>query len=270
MNTAFDHYLLGSSNEELDRLAFQHQTWKPEAQALWDRAGIRAGDSVLDLGCGPGFASIDLAQQVGANGRIIALDLSQTFLAHLQQMVNHRGIKNIQTMEGNVESFTLLHKVDFIYSRWLFCFLKNPGKVIDQLSANLKRGGRVAICDYFALDYILQPASEIFNRLLRAVSESWRISGGNICIQQSLPQLLEKRGFEIIELKPVSHVSPPHAPHWNCPVGFWKVYVPQLVGQGLFSQKEADQFWIEIREREKNPASLLKTPTLLEIIAEKI
>ena len=264
------NYLLGSSDEELGRLAFQHETWRPEAFDLWDRTGIKPGSSVLDLGCGPGFASLDLANLVGLNGKVISLDLSRKFLNHLNQVATSNGIKQIQAEEGNVESFVLSEKVDFVYSRWLFCFLRDPGKVVAQVAVNIKSGGRIAICDYFALDYLLFPGAPVFDRLLAAVSESWRLSGGNIRVQQSLPGMLEQHGFKIIELMPITRIARPNSAHWNCPKSFWKVFIPQLVSKGFFSQTDSDEFWIEINEREKSSFAILKTPTLLDIIAEKL
>ena len=48
-------YILGTDSDELHRLGIQHQVWASEAQAGWKAAGINRGDTILDLGSGPGF-----------------------------------------------------------------------------------------------------------------------------------------------------------------------------------------------------------------------
>src|SRR5262245_50101060 len=70
-------YVLGTHDAELDRLGLQHRIWSEHAFALWERAGIRPGQRVLDVGCGPGYATVDLARLLGPASRIVAIDESQ-------------------------------------------------------------------------------------------------------------------------------------------------------------------------------------------------
>ena len=55
-------YVLGTNDEELMRLGFQHRVWGEQAFALWERAGFAPGQTIVDVGCGPGFATLDLAR----------------------------------------------------------------------------------------------------------------------------------------------------------------------------------------------------------------
>jgi ubiquinone/menaquinone biosynthesis C-methylase UbiE len=71
-------------NREIARLEFQHAVWRDDAAEAWRRAGFLPGDTVIDVGAGPGFATLDIATIVGPHGRVIAIDQSQRFLAHLE------------------------------------------------------------------------------------------------------------------------------------------------------------------------------------------
>jgi ubiquinone/menaquinone biosynthesis C-methylase UbiE len=73
-------YVLGTGDEELARLGLQHRAWRLRALAAWRAAEIGPGQTVLDVGCGPGYASLDLAEMVGPCGRVVALDKSERFL----------------------------------------------------------------------------------------------------------------------------------------------------------------------------------------------
>src|SRR5678815_5381538 len=75
-----DEYVLGTHDAEIVRLEHQHRVWRPAALEAWRRAGLSHGQTVIDLGCGPGFAAVDLAEAVGPTGRVIALDKSSRFL----------------------------------------------------------------------------------------------------------------------------------------------------------------------------------------------
>ena len=54
-------YVLGTHDAEVERLGLQHRVWRERARDAWARAGIAAGQTVIDVGAGPGYAAIDLA-----------------------------------------------------------------------------------------------------------------------------------------------------------------------------------------------------------------
>src|SRR5438876_12309584 len=97
-------YLLGTHDEELARLALQHRVWRPRALDAWRRAGFTVGQTLIDVGCGPGYAAVDLAEIVGPSGRIIALDRSQRFLAALQSSARRRELENISVHELDLDT----------------------------------------------------------------------------------------------------------------------------------------------------------------------
>jgi len=90
-------YLLGTHDEELARLALQHRVWRPRALDAWRRAGFTVGQTLIDVGCGPGYASLDLAEMVGPSGRIVAIDRSRRFLDALEAARRGRGLDHIET-----------------------------------------------------------------------------------------------------------------------------------------------------------------------------
>lgn len=77
-------YVLGTHEEELARLGLQHRVWRPVVLDCWQRAGLTAGKRVLDVGAGPGYAAIDLAEIVGSTGEVVALERSQNFVRAME------------------------------------------------------------------------------------------------------------------------------------------------------------------------------------------
>src|SRR5678816_202122 len=78
--TVEQDYVLGTHDEELNRLGLQHRVWRPRALDAWRRAGFTIGQTILDVGCGPGYATLDLAEIAGTTGRVVAMDRSARFL----------------------------------------------------------------------------------------------------------------------------------------------------------------------------------------------
>src|SRR5690349_13834976 len=96
-------YVLGTHDEEVMRLALQHRVWRRRALDAWIDAGFTSGQTLIDVGAGPGHATIDLAEIAGANGRVVAIDRSARFLDFLKRTAADRALKNISTFEADLD-----------------------------------------------------------------------------------------------------------------------------------------------------------------------
>ena len=209
MSHTGDEYILGADSEELQRLRFQHEAWVKQAHALWDRAGLRTGDVVLDLGCGPGFTSLGLAAVVGPGGKVIAREQSSLFLDYLAAECDRMGLDQIEPSLGPVEELDLPpERLDAAYARWLFCWLQEPGAVLARVAQSLKRGGVVALQEYLDWGAMkLVPRNRLFDRLVSACLESWRTGGITIDIVEQLPSLGAHCGLEVEHFEPIARLG---------------------------------------------------------------
>ena len=264
-------YLLGTHSEERRRLETQHRLWAEWALDLWDRAGFGRGHHLLDLGCGPGFAALELADRVGAEGQVLAVDESARFIGALSQEAARRELAQITARVERVETLRLEPgSLDGVFARWLFCFLPEPLPIIERVVSGLRPGGRLVVWDY--LNYratALHPRSPAFERVLAAVDESWRRTGGDLNVGERLPGLIAGAGCRLLELVPLSRFARPGTALWQWPTGFFRGYVPRLVEAGLLTEGERQAFEAEWREREQDPGAFLSAPPMVGIIAEK-
>ena len=265
-------YLLGTDAEERRRLETQHRLWAEWAHDLWDRAGFGPGDRLLDLGCGPGFASVELAERVGAGGHVLAIDESARFIEALDREAGRRGLTQLTARVEQVEALRLESGfLDGAFARWLFCFLPDPAGVIERVVPGLRPGGRLVVWDY--LNYSatkLHPRSPAFERVLEAVYESWRRTGGDLNVGERLPGLIARAGCRLLDLVPLARFARPGTELWQWPTGFFFSHVPRLVEAGLLTAAERRAFEAEWREREQEPGTFLSAPPMVGIIAEKL
>ncbi len=191
-------YVLGTHDDEISRLALQHRVWRARALDAWRRAGFTVGQTLLDIGCGPGYASVDLAEIVGPSGRIVAIDRSRRFLDTLEATRLQRGLDNITTLELDLDEADLpTVGADGAWSRWVFAFVKHPRDLLARVGGAMKRGGVLVVHEYF--DYStwrVAPRSRDIEEFVSAVMESWRADGGEPDIGLDLPIWLEELGFE--------------------------------------------------------------------------
>ena len=118
-------YPFGYGDEELRRLGVQHRVWQEENLRRLSRAGFGQGNTLVDLGCGPGLTTIDLARRVGPTGRIIAVDRDgERTIPRLREAVDVAGLKNVETRVADLDQFDLpSESVDGVYGRWVLMYL---------------------------------------------------------------------------------------------------------------------------------------------------
>lgn len=266
-----EEYVLGTSLEELSRLGFQHQVWLEETSALWRRAGFGAGKTLIDLGCGPGFATFDFSNLVGQQGRVIAIDGSETYYHYLVRQIELRKISNVTPILTDVHSPTPEDgTADGIFARWLLGFVKDPALVIREATRMLKPGGTFAIIDY--INYLaasIEPRSAALCKVFRAFYESVKPHGTNWDIGRILPTLLEEAGLKVMDISALCRVGRPGSPYWEWPRRFFKVFRPKLIEENILSEQEYDQIDREWEALALKPGAFVFTPPMLAIVAMK-
>lgn len=264
-------YILGTHDEEIERLALQHRVWRPRALDAWRRAGFTVGQTLLDIGCGPGNASLDLAEIVGPGGRVIAIDRSRRFLDALEAARRRRGLDNITQHELDLDEAAIpADGADGAWSRWVFAFVKRPRALLERVRDVLRPGGMVVMHEY--VDYAtwrLAPRSPEHEEFVRVVMESWRADGGEPDIGLELPRWLGELGFELRELRPLIDIAPPSSYLWQWPKSFIEVGVRRLVDLGHLTAERARAISAAHAAAETAPHTLMMMPAVLEIIAER-
>ena len=262
-------YVLGTHDEEIERLGVQHQVWRPRVRDAWRRAGFASGQVLLDVGCGPGFASLDLAGVVGPEGRVIAVDRSRRFLDALEAACRRRGLHHVTTRELDLDGGELpARNAAGAWCRWVLAFVQRPRDLLARIHDALAPGGVLVAHEYF--DYStwrLAPRSDEFEAFVRVVMESWRASGGEPDIALDLPRWLAELGFRIVELHPIIDVVPPASPIWTWPKSFVEVGLRRLVDLGALSPARAEAMRGAFAAAEAEPHTLMITPGVLEVIA---
>ena len=266
-----EDYIIGANEAEVQRLGLQHALWREAALGAWRRAGLKEGMTVLDLGCGPGYAAFDLAQLVGPGGRVIAVDQSELFLQALEAGARARGLSNIEPRQAAIEDFAWPEgECDRVWSRWVLCFLPDPDTAIAGIDRALKPGGVFMTLEY--IDYSsfrLEPAEPVFDRFVAAVEASWRHFEGDPNVGRRFPGMFNRHGWTIEEMTPEMHAVRPGEALWRWPASWLKEAPARLVELGFLSSEDAAGFLDFVARREGDPDALLMTPMVITARARK-
>ena len=262
-----DDYVLGTEAEEIARLGLQHRVWRSRMLEAFGRAGIAPGQTVIDVGAGPGYAALDLSERVGPAGRVIALERSRNFLAHLIEAA--AGLPQIEAREHDVSAAPFGDAMaDASWCRWLLSFAADPRRTVGHIARALKPGG-VALFHEYA-DYgtwQMMPPDPDVDSFRALVVQSWRDAGGEPDIALHLPAWLEEEGFEIVDTRPLIAILSRADEMWQWPAAFMAVNAQRLHNLGYCSGAQADRFAGALGRAPQGARMI--TPLVAEIVARK-
>ncbi|HTO54625.1 MAG TPA: class I SAM-dependent methyltransferase [Myxococcota bacterium] len=117
----------------------------PLGQLAQEAARPRPGERVLDVGCGTGQTSVQLAAKVGPTGSVLGVDISTPMLEWARKRARDAGLANVQFENADAQTHALpASHFDLCFSRFGVMFFIDPLAAFKNLARALKPGGRVA------------------------------------------------------------------------------------------------------------------------------
>ena len=116
---------------------------------LLQRAGVQAGEIILDWGCGAGFFALPAARLVGEAGQVVAVDVQPEMVAATQEAAAKAGLANIEVMAA--EEYQLppgLPAFDWVILAYILHEVHEPRRLLELAQRALKPGGRLLIVEW--------------------------------------------------------------------------------------------------------------------------
>ena len=109
---------------------------------------IKEGMKVLDVGCGPGFFSIEIAKMVGKSGKVFSVDLQEGMLQKLRNKINRTSLEEIiKPIKCEVNDLNMHDKVDFILAFYMVHEVPDKDKLFHSLKNILNSNGTLLIVE---------------------------------------------------------------------------------------------------------------------------
>jgi SAM-dependent methyltransferase len=258
-------YLLGISDDELERMRFQHGVWKASTDDLLNRLNVGPGWRCLDVGAGPGFVTVDLRDRVGSEGHVTALEPSKMYLDHARKVVGERGWTNVETVLGTAETADLAAAAyDLVYVRWVLNFVADRGGFLRALARFVKPGGVLAVEDYFYEGLAIQPRGTDFDWMPDIVRRYYRSGGGDAYGIGELPSILRQEGFGLVMFVPQQQVGGKDSPVFQWASRFFRLHLPIMEERGIIDAAERDRQLANLDRLAADPEMFFFSPIVVQ------
>jgi SAM-dependent methyltransferase len=124
----------------------------PLGRAAMDALDIAADERLIDVGCGCGATSLELATEVGDDGSVLGVDISAPMLAVARRRASELGLSNVRFLEADAQTRAFAPGgADGVFSRFGVMFFSDPTAAFTNLHKALRPGGRLAFVCWRAL-----------------------------------------------------------------------------------------------------------------------
>ena len=247
-------YALGSSPGESARLQRQADELAADSAALLDRVGLRPGQSVIDLGCGPRGILDMLAERVSPAGRVVGLDADPAHTAMAAEFAARRGLSGVEIVTADAGRTGLpAASFDLVHTRTLLVNLPEPATVAAEMVRLAKPGGWVASMEPDTECGRCYPPHPAFDRLCEIFTVVFRRNGADPWIGRRVAELFRQAGVEQVQAEARVQMYPLGNSRRTIRLDLVRSMRPQVLEMALASGAELDQLDTAARAHLEDP-----------------
>jgi SAM-dependent methyltransferase len=239
--------MIDASDDEHARLIAGARRTADIVRELCALGGIGEGARVVDVGCGPIGALLDLADIVGRHGTVLGIDSSEGAVESARAIVAREGLSQVRVVHADIHTVdpdALLggDRLDAAFLRLVLVHQPDPANTLKQAAALLRRGGVILVHDL-----VEDPHYPRFDPAVPASVRAWEllyaaahVRGAAVGTLERLPSLCEEAGFRVLMARGYFRVQSTAAELLEATRQLLQGTRRSIVGTGLATETEID------------------------------
>ena len=263
MITAMTSYVIRGGKPGYDRLMLLARERGHDTQALLEQAGVSAGMRCIDVGCGGGAVTLEIARLVGPGGTVVGIDMDGVKLGLARQAAAERGLTNAEFRVGDVRDWDEPGGYDAVYSRFLLQHLSEPAGLIGRMWAAVRDGGVLVVEDADFDGFCCDPANEGFELFLDAYRRVLARRGGDHAIGRRLYRYFLAAGIPDPQVRLVQPVHQGEAKTlaWST----LEATADAILAEGLATSDQVTAALASLRRFTDDPGTLICGPRVFQL-----
>ena len=263
MITAMTSYVIRGGKPGYDRLMLLARERGPDTQALLEQAGVSAGMRCIDVGCGGGAVTLEIARLVGPGGTVVGIDMDGVKLGLARQAAAERGLTNAEFRVGDVRDWDEPGGYDVVYTRFLLQHLSQPDSLLRRMWSAIAEGGVLIVEDADFDGWCCDPPNEGFALFTDAYQRVLQRRGGDHAIGRKLHRYFLAAGIpdpQMMLVQPV-HQGEAKTLAWST----LEATADAIIAEGLTTADELAGALSSLRAFTDDPRTLICGPRVFQL-----
>jgi ubiquinone/menaquinone biosynthesis C-methylase UbiE len=263
-----ERYVLRGGRWGYERLQLLARVRRGDTLELLRRAGMRPGMRCLDLGCGGGEVTFELARLAGPSGSVVGIDLDEVKLALARKAADEQDRPNVEFRAANVNDWDEPEAYDLVYSRFLLQHLSRPAELLRRMWAAVRTGGVIAVEDADFGGLFCYPENDGFDFYRRMIPRVYELNGGDSATGRKLYWYFLQAGLPRPELR-LAQGAGATQDSKALTVSTLEASAEAIVGAGLATAEEVAAAIADLAAFAADPATVVSEPRVFQLWARR-
>jgi SAM-dependent methyltransferase len=259
-----NQYVIRGGAEGRERLRLLSRVFQNSTNALLARVGVPPGARCLDVGCGGGDVTLELARMSGTEGYVLGVDFDATEIEIARSEAGEQQVVNAFFESQDVTEWAPADEFDVIYARFLLTHLAEPSKLLFELKQHIRPGGALIVEDIDFRGHFSEPCCPAFDWYVAWYSHCVTVRGADPNIGPRLPALLHVAGFRDINVS-LFHPVALEGGIKQLTCMTLDFISEAILRENLASEAELAQIMQELEAYSRDPSTLIGGPRVFQV-----
>ncbi len=256
-------YAIGGGRKGKERLKLLADVMLPTTSRLLRDVGLRTGMNCLDVACGGGDVTLQLARQVGPHGKVIGTDADAEIIALARQDAAAGKFDNVEFRVADAQECPGPEEQDLVYARFILTHLSAPARCVDAMVEASRHGGVVVVEDIDFTGNFCHPPNAAYQRYTDLYRQVVKRRSGDPDIGPKLPGMLRRAGLQNVQVNVVQPVHIEGDGKYLAAITMARI-ADSVVAEGLAAEDEIQCIIAALNAAAENPETVIGLPRIFQ------